>query len=184
MDAKAESRKMRGSKVGLTLAMCLSLSGSFAHAGLQSSGAAPAQKGAEMTKHATGAFDVKVIPEGTDDKAEGSTLGRMSIDKQYHGDLDGTSKGQMLTAGTEVKGSAGYVAMERFTGTLNGRKGSFVLQHTGTMDRSALQLTITVVPDSGTDQLAGITGKMAIIIADGKHSYDFEYAFPDTTHTP
>lgn len=184
MDAKAGARAIRGSIVGLTLAMCLALTGSSAGAWVQSSGAAPAQKGTDMTKHATGAFDVKVIAEGTDDKAEGSTLGRMSIDKQYHGGLDGTSKGQMLTAGTDVKGSAGYVAMERFTGTLNGRKGSFVLQHTGTMNRSALQLSVTVVPDSGTDQLAGITGKMAIIIADGKHSYDFEYTLPDATHTP
>ncbi|MFZ1973986.1 MAG: DUF3224 domain-containing protein [Candidatus Acidiferrales bacterium] len=184
MAANAGSRTTRGSVVGLTFAMCLALTGSLAHAGLQSSGAAPAQKGTEMTKHATGTFDVKVLPEGTDDKAEGSTLGRMSLDKQYHGDLDGTSKGQMLTAGTDVKGSAGYVAMERFTGALNGRKGSFVLQHTGTMNRSALQLSITVVPDSGTDQLAGLTGKMAIIITDGKHSYDFEYALPDATHTP
>jgi hypothetical protein len=169
---------------GLALVIFLLPAGTPARGRAQSSAAATAQKGTEMTKHATGTFDVKVIPEGTDDKAEGSTLGRMSIDKQYHGELDGTSIGQMLTAGTDVKGSAGYVAMERFTGTLNGRKGSFVLQHTGTMNRSALQLSITVVPDSGTDQLAGITGKLAIIIADGKHSYDFEYALPDTTHTP
>jgi Protein of unknown function (DUF3224) len=168
----------------LGFAICLAAGGSRARTRLQSSGTAPEQKGTDMTKHATGTFDVKVIPEGTDDKAEGSTLGRMSLDKQYHGDLDGTSKGQMLTAGTDIKGSAGYVAMERFTGTLNGRKGSFVLQHTGTMNRGALQLSITVVPDSGTDQLAGLTGKLAIIIADGKHSYDFEYTLPDATHTP
>ncbi len=117
-------------------------------------------------------------------KPEAPTLGQMSLDKQYHGDLEGASKGQMLTAGTDVKGSAGYVAMERFTGTLNGRKGSFVLQHTGTMNRGALQLSVTVVPDSGTGELVGLTGKMAIIIADGKHSYDFEYTLPDTAHTP
>ncbi|MGC2269867.1 MAG: DUF3224 domain-containing protein [Candidatus Acidiferrales bacterium] len=137
-----------------------------------------------MTKHATGTFDVKVIPNAPEDREDGSTLGQMSLDKQYHGDLEGASKGQMLTAATEVKGSAGYVAMERFTGTLNGRKGSFVLQHTGTMNRGALQLSVTVVPDSGTGELVGLTGKMAIIIADGKHSYDFEYTLPDTSHTP
>jgi hypothetical protein len=85
----------------------------------------------------------------------------------------------MLTAGTDVKGSAGYVAIERVAGTLHGRSGSFILQHSGTMTRGALQLTITVVPDSGTAQLAGLTGKMAIKIADGKHSYDFEYTLPE-----
>lgn len=168
----------------VTLAMNLVAGGSAARARTQAAGAAAAQKGTDMTKHATGTFDVKVNPEGTDDKAEGSTLGRMSLDKQYHGDLDGASKGQMLTAGTDVKGSAGYVAMERFTGTVNGRKGSFVMQHAGTMNRGALQLEITVVPDSGTEQLVGLTGKMAIIMAAGKHSYDFEYTLPDTTHTP
>jgi hypothetical protein len=166
------------------LVICLAPAGPSAHARLQSSGAASAHKGTDMTKHATGIFEVKVIPNAPEDKADGSTLGQMSLDKQYHGELDGTSKGQMLTAGTDVKGSAGYVAMERFTGTLNGRKGSFVLQHTGTMNRGALQLSITVVPDSGTGELVGLTGKMAIIIADGKHSYDFEYTLPDTAHTP
>lgn len=184
MVAKAGSRAMRPSVVGLAFAICLALAGSLAHAGIQSPANTVPQKGTNMTKHATGTFDVKVIPEGTDDKAEGSTLGQMSLDKQYHGDLEGASKGQMLTAGTDVKGSAGYVAMERFTGTLNGRKGSFVMQHTGTMNRGALQLSVTVVPDSGTGELVGLTGKMAIIIADGKHSYDFEYTLPATAHTP
>jgi Protein of unknown function (DUF3224) len=105
----------------------------------------------------------------------------MTIDKHYHGDLEGTGKGQMLTAGTDVKGSGAYVAIERVTGTLRGRAGSFVLQHSGTMTQGVPHLTITVVPDSGTAQLAGIAGKMDIIIAaDGKHSYDFEYTLPDT----
>ncbi|MFZ0583226.1 MAG: DUF3224 domain-containing protein [Candidatus Acidiferrales bacterium] len=184
MVLKPVSRTIRSSIIGLAFAMCLALSGSSAGAWVQSSGAAPAQKGTDMTKHATGTFDVKVIPNAPEDRADGSTLGQMSLDKQYHGDLEGASKGQMLTAATEVKGSAGYVAMERFTGTLNGRKGSFVLQHTGTMNRGALQLSVTVVPDSGTGELVGLTGKMAIIIADGKHSYDFEYTLPDTSHTP
>jgi len=104
----------------------------------------------------------------------------MTIDKQIHGDLEATSKGQMLTAGTSVKGSAGYVAIERVSGTLHGRTGTFILQHTGTMTRGALQLSITVVPDSGTGQLTGLNGKMDIQIADGKHSYDFAYALPDS----
>jgi hypothetical protein len=114
-----------------------------------------------------------------DDNAEDATLGRMSIDKQFHGDLEATSKGQMLTAGTGVKGSAGYVAIERVSGTLHGRSGTFVLQHSGTMTRGAPQLTITVVPDSGTGQLVSLAGKMAIKIADGKHSYDFDYTLPE-----
>jgi len=118
---------------------------------------------------------VKLTPQEPGDKAADATLGRMSIDKQFHGDLEGTSKGEMLTAGTSVKGSAGYVAIERVSGTLGGRSGAFVLQHSGTMTRGAPQPTITVVPDSGTGQLAGLAGKMAIAIADGKHSYDFEY---------
>jgi hypothetical protein len=97
------------------------------------------------------------------------------IDKQFHGDLDATSKGQMLAAGTGVKGSAGYVAIERVSGKLHGRSGTFVLQHSGTMTRGTPQLSVTVVPDSGTGELIGLSGKMAIIITDGKHSYDFEY---------
>jgi hypothetical protein len=103
----------------------------------------------------------------------------MSIDKQFHGELEGTSQGEMLTAMSSVKGSAGYVAIERVTGTLNGRKGSFVLQHTGIMNRGEPQLTITVVPDSGTDQLTGLAGKISIDISDGKHSYVLEYTLPE-----
>jgi hypothetical protein len=137
-----------------------------------------AQKEKIVPEHAAGAFDVKVEAQGEADKADGSTLGRYSLDKQYHGDLDGTAAGTMLTAGTEVKGSAGYVAMERVTGTLKGRSGSFVLQHSATMTRGEPQLSITVVPDSGSGQLAGLTGKMNIIIAAGKHSYEFDYSFP------
>jgi hypothetical protein len=139
----------------------------------------PANKDTAMASRATGTFEVKLKPLATDDMAEDASLGRMSIDKQFHGDLEGTSKGQMLTAGTAVKGSAGYVAIERISGTLHGRTGSFELQHSGTMTRGVPQLSVTVVPDSGTDQLVGLTGKMAINIADGKHSYDFEYALPE-----
>jgi hypothetical protein len=132
-----------------------------------------------MPAHATGTFEVKLTPQAPDGKFEDATLGRMTIEKQIHGDLEATSKGTMLTAGTEVKGSAGYVAIERVTGTLHGRTGSFVLQHTGTMSRGTFQLAITVVPDSGTGQLLGLGGKFNITIADGKHSYDFEYALPE-----
>jgi hypothetical protein len=128
-----------------------------------------------MATRACGTFAVKLTPEAAEDKS----LGRMSIDKQFHGDLDAASKGQMLSAATDVKGSAGYVAIERVSGTLHGHTGTFVLQHSGTATRGALQLSVTVVPDSGTGQLAGLAGKMAIEVADGKHSYDFEYTLAE-----
>jgi hypothetical protein len=131
-----------------------------------------------VADHARGTFEVKLTPLAADDPAADASLGRMSIDKQFRGDLEGTSKGQMLSAMTSVKGSAGYVAIEKVTGTLDGRSGSFVLQHSGTMTRGVPQLVVTVVPDSGTDQLAGLTGTFTIIIESGKHSYEFEYSLP------
>ena len=138
------------------------------------------EKKANMTIHASGTFEVKMTPQSPDDKAEGPTVGRYSLDKKFQGDLEGTSKGEMLAVGTAVEGSAGYVAMEQVTGTLNGRTGTFALQHTGTMNRGAAQLSVTVVPDSGTGQLVGLAGKMEIKIADGKHFYEFEYTLPET----
>jgi hypothetical protein len=104
----------------------------------------------------------------------------MSIDKQFHGDLDATSQGEMLSAMSAVEGSAGYVAIERVSGTLHGRSGSFVLQHNATMTRGAPYLNIIVVPDSGTGDLVGLTGSMNIIITDGKHFYEFDYAFAES----
>lgn len=128
------------------------------------------------TIQARGPFDVKINPLPPDKELD-SQLGRLLLDKQLHGDLEGTSKGVMLTADTSVKNSGSYVAFEKFTGTLHGRKGSFILQHGGTLDRGAQHLSITVVPDSGTDQLAGLTGSMNIVIQpDGKHFYEFDYA--------
>lgn len=104
----------------------------------------------------------------------------MSLDKQWHGDLAGVSKGEMLSVGTGAKGTSGaYVAIEQFSGTLAGRTGSFALQHSATMTRGVPKMTITVVPDSGTEQLVGLTGTLNITIADGKHSYDFEYTLPE-----
>jgi hypothetical protein len=129
--------------------------------------------------HATGTFEVKLSPQGQDDKAEGSSLGNMTIDKQFHGDLEATAKGQMLVAGTDVKNSAGYVAIERITGTLHGRSGSFVLQHSGVMTRGAPQQSITVVPDSGSGQLAGLAGSMTVVIEGRKHSYTLDYTLPE-----
>jgi hypothetical protein len=140
--------------------------------------AAPAKEKVVMS-HASGTFEVKMTPQAAEDGDAG--LGRMSFDKQFHGDLEGTSKGFMLaSAATVVKGSGGYVAMERVTGTLKGRTGSFVLQHSGTMTRGTPTLSVTVVPDSGTGQLEGITGTLTIKIDQGKHSYEFEYTLPQT----
>ncbi|HEX2224454.1 MAG TPA: DUF3224 domain-containing protein [Thermoanaerobaculia bacterium] len=127
-------------------------------------------------KRASGTFEVKMNPLTTGDDVPG----RMSLDKQFHGSLEATGKGEMLTALTSVQGSAGYVAIERVTGKLDGRGGSFVLQHSGIMNRGEPNLTITVVPDSGTGELAGIAGTMKINIADGKHSYDFEYTLGES----
>jgi Protein of unknown function (DUF3224) len=124
---------------------------------------------------ATGGFDLTMTPQAADGHADGATLGRMTIDKRFHGDLDGTSKGQMLTGMGGVKGSAGYVAIEQVTGSLQGRKGSFILQHAGLMDRGAPTLIITVVPDSGTGELTGLSGTMTIEITGGKHSYELKY---------
>lgn len=131
-----------------------------------------------MSKHATGTFDVKLAVQ-TDEKVGDPSVGRMSIDKTFHGDLEATSKGQMLSTITETKGSAGYVAIERVTGTLQGRGGSFSLQHNATMNRGVPELNVIVIPDSGTGQLVGIAGKLNIIITDGKHSYEFDYTLPD-----
>jgi len=136
------------------------------------------QKEPVMTQHATGPFDVKLTPLDPAFKTEDNSLGRMSIDKQFHGALEASSKGEMLTAATSVKGSAGYVAIERVTGKLDGLTGSFTLQHTATMNRGTPTLSITVVPDSATGQLAGLAGTMTIIITNGKHSYDFAYTLP------
>jgi len=121
---------------------------------------------------ATGPFEVTLIPHPLDWAPD---LGSLAIDKTFTGDLEATSQGHMLAFNSAVKGSAGYVAMERVTGTLAGRRGTFVLQHSGTMTRGEPSLTLMVVPDSGTEELAGLTGSMEIIIEGGKHSYRFEY---------
>jgi Protein of unknown function (DUF3224) len=132
-----------------------------------------------VMKHASGTFEVKLNPQA-DGEVGDPTVGRMSIEKEFRGELEATSRGQMLAVMTDVKGSAGYVAMERVNGTLDGRRGTFALQHSGTMTRGEAQLTVTVVPDSGTDQLVGLSGKMSINIAEGQHSYEFEYTLAQT----
>ena len=129
-----------------------------------------------VTTIARGTFDVKMKPLPSDEIAEVAMIGRMSIDKQFHGDIEGTSKGQMLATTSPVAGSASYVALERVTGTVNGRRGSFSLQHSAWMAGGKQGLTISVVPDSGTEDLLGLSGSFLIIIADGKHSYEFSYS--------
>lgn len=124
---------------------------------------------------AVGTFEVKLLPLPADSGVDTGGFARFSLDKRFSGDLAGTSLGQMMAAATAVEGSAGYVALERVTGTLGGKSGSFVLQHTGTMNRGAPTLRITVVPDSGSDALVGIAGTFVIVIEKGKHSYEFEY---------
>jgi hypothetical protein len=136
-----------------------------------------------MTILARGTFDVNMTPQPPEDKSEGLALGRMLIEKKFQGDLEAVSNGQMLTGMTAVKGSGAYVAIERVTGTLSGHSGSFILHHLGIMERGAPRLNVTVVPDSGTRELAGIAGTMTIIIAEGKHSYEFAYTLPEETRT-
>jgi hypothetical protein len=132
-----------------------------------------------MTTSASGTFEVKMTPQTPDDKSAGAAVGRYSLAKEFHGGLEGTSKGEMLAVGTAIEGSAGYVAMEQVTATLDGRTGTFALQHTGTMTRGEPQLSVTVVPDSGTAQLSGLSGTMTINIVDGKHLYEFDYSIAD-----
>lgn len=132
-----------------------------------------------MSNHVSGTFEVKLAPQPMAEAGAESGLGRMSLNKQFHGELEAISLGEMLTAMTSVNGSGAYVAVERVTGALAERRGSFMLHHTGIMNRGVPQLTINVVPDSGTEELSGLTGAMNIRIeAGGKHFYDFEYSLP------
>lgn len=137
-----------------------------------------AQKDAPVAQHATGTFDVSISPLEPAFKADDNSVGRYSIDKQFHGDLEATSKGEMLSGAGSMKGSGGYVAIERVSGSLHGRTGTFLLEHNGTMQNGVYRLNVIVIPDSGTGQFVGLDGKMEIIIKDGKHSYDFTYTFP------
>ncbi len=150
----------------------------FAFCGMSRQSLTQAAKSDEKdtsSMHATGPFDVTITPQ--DDKSVDG-VSRLLIDKHYHGELEGSAKGEMLATGSS-QSSGAYVAIETFHGTLNGRSGSFSLHHTGLMSKAGRSLSINVVPDSGTGQLTGISGQMNITIAaDGKHSYDFEYTLP------
>ncbi|MEO8018657.1 MAG: DUF3224 domain-containing protein [Pseudomonadota bacterium] len=129
-------------------------------------------------KRASGSFEVTVQPLPNADVSADAMFGRLLLTKKFSGDLEASARGQMLSAGTAMKGSAGYVAIDQVTGMLEGRKGSFILQHSGSMNRGAPSLSIMVVPDSGTGELAGLTGTLSINIVEGKHFYDFLYSLP------
>jgi Protein of unknown function (DUF3224) len=131
-----------------------------------------------MTVHARGTFEVQLAPQPADAYSDATTMGRMTMDKQFSGDIVATSKGQMLTGMGNIKGSAAYVAMERVTGTVNGKRGSFVLHHTGVMANGAQSLAIVIAPDSGTDELAGIAGTLTLVIEGKVHNYDLAYTLP------
>ena len=138
----------------------------------------PTQGTPTMRSHAKGTFDVTITPQPAEDGVGDASIGRLGLFKQLHGDMEGTARGQMLAVRTPVDGSAGYVAMDHVEVTLDGRKGTFALQHSGTMDHGAMRLDIHVVPDSGTGELVGITGQFDITITDGKHFYEFDYTLP------
>ena len=139
----------------------------------------PTKKGTDMTREATGTFEVKLTPQPLEHGEGDTTVGTMVIDKTLSGDLEGTSWGLMVSAVTQVKGSAGYVAMERITGKLHGREGSFVLQHSATMSGGGQSQDITVVPDSATGALKGLSGTFLIHIDKGAHAYTFTYSLPE-----
>ncbi|WP_254614572.1 MULTISPECIES: DUF3224 domain-containing protein [unclassified Myxococcus] len=169
-------------KPGMMMLLAWALGAVLAQGCAGSQATVPPRTGSEtnMTKRVQGPFDVKVKPMAPDEGSASSPIGRLSIDKRYHGELEGTGVGQMLATMDDGKSGA-YVAMERVTGSLQGRKGSFSIHHTGRMTRGASELTILVVPDSGTDELKGLSGSMQIQIDDkGAHSYVFEYTLPDS----
>jgi hypothetical protein len=140
---------------------------------------APARADAPLTTgHATGTFDVAMSPETVSGKTSDPDMSQMGMHKNWQGDLDGTSTGTMIGAGSPARGAAGYVAMEKFTGTLMGRTGSFIVQQYGTMTNGKLQMTVAVVPSTGTDQLEGLSGTMTIRTNNGQHYYDLDYSLP------
>ncbi len=175
-------RIVRGS--GLLTALCLLAVGTSLQAQTadvpEASAAQHTHEGPSMTTQhqIKGSFDVSMAPQGPDEGHETTGIGRLLIDKTFHGDLEAKSLGQMLAFRSSVEGSAGYVAMEKVTGSLGGRRGSFVLQHNGTMTAGDQHLDLNVVPDSGSEELEGLCGSMTIVIEDGKHLYEMEYSLP------
>ena len=165
-------------KYVLVLCVCLCV-GYAAFTQTQSPGSTDTKKESKVSGHANGSFEIKMAPQPVTEEEAKTISVRMTSDKQFHGDLEGTSTGEMLGVFTAVKDSAGYVAMERVSGKLKGRSGTFILQHSSTMARGTQHQSITVVPDSGTDELVGLTGSMIIKITDGRHFYEFDYTLPE-----
>ena len=172
-----DNAAIKGRAIGVMSVLLLVMGGCASGVGGVKGQEPAIAKDAAMKLRVTGPFEVVLKPQMDDAAVGDPAIGRMSLDKQFHGPLEATSKGQMLGVRTAVKGSAGYVAMERVVGTLDGRAGSFVLQHSSTMTRGEPKQSITVVPDSGTDGLVGLAGSMSIEIIEGKHAYQFEYWF-------
>jgi len=169
-------------RVALGLCLCFgyaALTQTQSHDSTGTKGSTDTNKEPKVNGHASGSFEIKMAPQPITEEEKKTIAVRMTSDKQFHGDLEGTSTGEMLGVFTAVKDSAGYVALERVSGKLKGRTGTFILQHSSTMARGAQQQSIMVVPDSGTDQLAGLAGSMIIKITDGKHFYEFDYTLPD-----
>ena len=163
-------RAMRGQWVSFLLAAVVAAA---------ASASAVAYDGDVMSGHVSGTFDVKMATEKLDGTAVAPSLGRMSIAKTFHGPLDATSVGAMLSSGNPASGTVAYVALETVTGTLDGRAGSFVLVHSASMNAGQQNLSITVAPGSGSGALSGLTGTMGIRIEGGKHYYDFDYTLPE-----
>ena len=169
-------------RVVLGLALCFgyaALTQTQSHGSTGKNGPADTNQEPKVNGHASGSFEIKMVRQPITEEETKTISVRMTSDKQFHGDLEGTSTGEMLGVFTAVKDSAGYVALERVSGKLKGRTGTFMLQHSSTMARGTQQQSISVVPDSGTDQLAGLAGSMIIKITDGKHFYEFDYTLPD-----
>lgn len=166
--------------IGIAGKLCLLVFlGALAFSQTQPPVAGEGVKEKRLSASAKGPFDVKLSPQTLSAQSADPKLGRMAIEKQYHGDLEATAKGEMLTVASEMKESGVYVAVERVTGTLQGCRGSFSMHHTGIMNRGTPELKIAVVPDSGTDQLRGLAGAMTVKIDNGKHSYEFDYTLPE-----
>lgn len=161
-----------------TNAVAIVLMLALAGAGFGASPNPSAHKDTAMNQHASGVFDIKLTPQTVTDPAEAGFHDRLGFDKQFRGDLEASAKGVMLAVRTAVEGSAGYVAIERIEGRLHGRQGSFLLQHSGHMSHAGQHMTITVIPDSGTGELVGLRGQLAITIVDGQHRYGFDYVLP------
>jgi len=165
----------------LVLGIAIALAGWAGHAAATEPARVPSsstQPASAMTQTARGTFDIKLAVAPAAPGVEAAQLGRMSIQKQFHGDLDAASLGEMLAYRSPVAGSAGYVAMERVEGKLAGRSGSFVLMHLGEMAQGQQHLTVQVVPDSGSGELLGLSGTLSIDIRDGQHFYELRYRLP------